>query len=165
MILLGIDLGSNSGWARYDTVAQTVDWGRNDWGDRELPPEDRVIGFGEWLEAELLEGGVQAVGFEQVDFTGKGGKGGWYISRQEGILQWLCRDVAFAGVAVKTLKKFATGDGNASKEHMCEAALRWLRILGVTEKIGALHDDEADAILVLAWMLENVYKGEKVWGC
>ena len=163
MILLGIDLGSNSGWARYDTEAQTVEWGRNVWGKME--PEDRVIEFGEWLQCEdhrsrMVE---MAVGFEQVDFAR--GKGAWVINRQEGVLQWLCRGRAFVGVSVGSLKKFATGSGNASKEHMCEAALRWLRILGVTEKVEKLHDDEADAILVLAWMLENVYKGEKVWGC
>lgn len=162
MILLGIDLGSNSGWARYDTEARRVEWGRNDWGDQKLPPEDRVIGFGAWLEQELLyENSAVAIGFEQVDFAR--GKGAWVINRQEGVLQWLCRSRAFVGVPVKELKKFATGSGNASKEHMCEAALRWLRILGVTEKVEPLTDDEADAILVLAWMLENVYKGERTW--
>lgn len=165
MILLGIDLGSNSGWSRYDTVAQTVEWGRNDWGDRKLPPEDRVIGFGEWLQHELENEDVRAVGFEQIDFAGKGGKGSWYIARQDGILQWLCRNRAFVGVPVKTLKKFATGNGNAPKPEMIEAAMRWLRILNVTEPIEPLHDDEADAILVLAWMLENAYEGEKTWTC
>ncbi len=162
MILLGIDLGSNSGWSRYDTVAQTVEWGRNDWGDQKLPPEDRVICFGEWLQREFIHQPIKAVGFEQVDFAR--GKGAWVINRQEGVLQWLCRGRAFVGVGVPELKKFATGKGNAKKPEMCEAALRWLRILGVSGKVAKLHDDEADAILVLCWMLENVYKGEKTWG-
>lgn len=163
MILLGIDLGSNSGWARYDTLAQTVEWGRNAWG--KLPPEDRVIEFGEWLEGEDFHWRMSemAVGFEQVDFAR--GKGAWVINRQEGVLQWLCRNRAFVGVNVGSLKKFATGSGRASKPEMIEAAMRWLRILNVTEPIEPLHDDEADAILVLAWMLENSYTGEKTWTC
>ena len=165
MILLGIDLGSNSGWARYDTDTRTVEWGHNRFG--KLPARERVIEFGRWLNVEIEAATLDvnrdvAVGFERVDFSGPG-RGGEFISRMEGVLQYLCREVAWVGVPVPTLKVFGTGDGRASKAAMIYAARYGLRTLGIRNGLDKLHTNEADAILVLAWMLENVYTGAKTW--
>ena len=157
-VVLGLDLGLKQGWACYDTESGVLGFGRNDWS--KLPVPDRVTAFGAWLEKGLRQSGVTVVGFESVTFSGHG-RGSEFITRQEGVLQWLCRDVAWVGVNVSTLKKFATGDGHAKKPTMVAAARYGIRALGhpVPEK---LSEDAADAFLVLAWVLVNSLKGWKL---
>lgn len=65
------------------------------------------------------------------------------------------RGVGFDGVAVPTLKKFATGHGRAGKDMMIESAFDYVRdSVGrgrVDEGLKISHD-EADAIHVARWM-------------
>lgn len=157
-LVLGIDLGSNSGWASFDLETRSVEWGWNQFS--KLEPVDRVTAFGEWLQRMLLYKEIRAVGFELVNFSGPG-RGSEFITRQEGVLQWLCRGVAWQGVNVMTLKVFATGDGRADKKAMVHAARYGLRVLGA-EQPEKLHHDEADAILVLCWVLLNSIEGFKL---
>ena len=57
------------------------------------------------------------------------------------------RGVPYQGVPVGTIKKHATGKGNASKAMMIEAAqARGYR---------PVDDNEADAIAILHWALET----------
>ena len=89
---------------------------------RKLPPEDQIVGFGEWFEGILggtvfdVQGQIEqtdlspvdVTGFERISFSGPGA-GGANISRQEGVLQYVGRLIAWQGVAVPTLNKFAVG--------------------------------------------------------
>jgi len=57
------------------------------------------------------------------------------------------RGVPYQGVPVGTIKKHATGKGNANKQAMIEAA----RANGFSPK----DDNEADAIAILLWAIET----------
>ena len=192
-IVLGLDLGSKGGFARYDTKSGELLLGLNRWD--KLDPAERVIAFGTWLQAALfgqlfrfdgkeswetmLPDGerVEVVGFEQITFSGEG-RGSEFITRQEGVVQYLSRNIAWQGVNVATLKKFALGDRapkrlilpkDLSKKEknrakgerrklvkglMVESAREWMEKLG-HEPPEKLSEDEADAFLVLAWTLVN----------
>ena len=130
-VVLGLDLANQGGFARYDTVAGKLLLGRNQWD--EFPVPDRIIAFGEWLEATMrgetweikkaggkkgkwtisllgiLDDPVDVVGFEQITFSGPG-RSGEFIQKQEGVVQYLSRKIPWQGVHVATLKKFALGD-------------------------------------------------------
>ena len=183
-IVLGLDLGSKGGFARYDTESGGLLLGLNRWDLLSVP--DRVVAFGEWLDGilggniwqiEKVEGKakewvvreiaqdwspVDVVGFEQVTFSGHG-RGSEFITRQEGVVQYLARDVSWQGINVSTLKKWATGDGHAQKPTMVAAARYGIRTLG-HEPPDKLSEDEADAFLVLAWMLVNALPGWSMGG-
>lgn len=58
---------------------------------------------------------------------------------------WL-REVPYVTVVSSTIKKFATGDGRASKDDMVEAALPWWPIE---------NHDEADALHMVRWGSER----------
>ncbi|MGB3624235.1 MAG: hypothetical protein WA989_00305, partial [Henriciella sp.] len=70
--------------------------------------------------------------------------GGWLA-----ILEVWCEQnsVAYQGVPVGTIKRHATGKGNAPKEAMIAAA----RARGFSPA----DDNEADAIAILIWALET----------
>ena len=174
-VVLGLDLGSKGGFARHDTVTGELLLGLNRWDLLAVP--DRVVAFGEWLDGilggniwqiekvkgkakewvvrEVARGkpSVNVVGFEQVTFSGHG-RGSEFITRQEGVVQYLARDVSWQGINVSSLKKWATGDGHAKKPTMVAAAKYGIRTLG-HEPPEKLSEDEADAFLVLAWTLVN----------
>ena len=168
MIVLGLDLGTKQGWACYDTESGALGIGRNNWEEFEVV--DRIVYFGEWFEALLggilteaggcvLKDGlapVDVVGFEQVTFSAVGRSD--YIAKQEGLVQYLGRGIAWTGVNVSTLKKFSTGDGHAKKPTMVAAARYGIRALGYRVD-GKLDEDSADAFLVMAWVLKNSLKG------
>lgn len=178
-VVLGLDLGSKGGFDRYDTVTGELLLGLNRWDLME--PANRVVAFGEWLDGilagdiwqvekvkgkakewvvrEIAQGQspVDVVGFEQVTFSGHG-RGSEFITRQEGVVQYLSRSRAWQGINVSTLKKFATGDGHAQKPTMVAAARYGIRALG-HEPPERLSEDEADAFLVVAWMLVNALPG------
>lgn len=149
MRILALDLGTSSGWCRYDTESGLIESGRNNW--EALVREDRVLAFAQWLAQELLLG-ADALFFEEVNFVS--GHGGWVIHRQEGVLIASClrEDIAFHGVPVSTLKKFAL-HGRATKKEMKAAAIQWLAKHG--SEVTKITEDEADAVLVAAYGLEN----------
>ena len=55
--------------------------------------------------------------------------------------------IPYGGVPVGTIKKHATGKGNASKDEMVAA----MRVLGHNPT----DDNEADALALLAWAVER----------
>lgn len=73
------------------------------------------------------------------------------------ILQEHCEthEIPYQGVPVSTLKKFATGKGNASKELMVVAAKRrW-------PDVDIQDDNQADALMLWAWA-QREYNGKEV---
>lgn len=65
----------------------------------------------------------------------------------QAVLQSWCEEnrIAYQGVPVGTIKKFATGYGNAKKERMIEAAIAW--------GYCPVDHNEADAIALFRWGL------------
>jgi len=57
------------------------------------------------------------------------------------------RGVPYQGVPVGTIKKFLTGQGNANKQAMIDAARK--------RGFSPVDDNEADAIAILLWALET----------
>jgi hypothetical protein len=171
-VVLGLDFGTKQGFTRFDTVSGDLLLGFIDWG--KVPHPDRVIQFGYWLEG-MLSGQlvdatgqrisgytepVNVIGYEGTPFTGtrkgksKGGQGSAFMNKQEGLVQWLGRYVAWQAVHAGTLKKFATGDGRAEKSTMVAAAKYGIRALGAVVPV-KLKEDTADAFLVTTWILMN----------
>lgn len=61
------------------------------------------------------------------------------------------RKINYISVPVQTIKKFATGKGNAKKDQMIEACIEKL-------KITPSDDNHADALWILAWAKETYGK-------
>ena len=124
---------------------------------------------------------MEVIGYEVVNF-GKGRPD--FIMKQEGLVQYLGRKVAWQGVPVTTLKTFALGDrkppqprykGLSKLERnrakaanrklvkglLIESAGEWIGRLG-HEAPEVLKSDTADATLVLCWVLVNSLQGWRV---
>ena len=146
---LALDLGTSTGWA-----LRTADGGIAS-GTRSFKPGRfegggmRYLRFRRWLtELKATQDALGAVYFEEVrrhlGVDAAHAYGGFLAT----LTAW-CEhhQIPYAGVPVGTIKKHATGKGNASKEEMIAAA----RARG--------HDPEdanaADALALLDWAPES----------
>ena len=154
MIILALDLGTTTGWALFR------DGERLDSGEWDLKP---LVGRGErWkrFEKKLRDAIRWAQQFSVetgVDFTVVAEDGGSFHTNAarvhnglRALLELECfkRDIDQHYVAIKTIKKHATGNGNAKKPEMIAAAgAKW----------GCTAEHEADALWVgETYMAQNV---------
>ena len=147
--ILALDLGTTTGWALrgHDGLitSGTASFkpGRYDGGGM------RYLRFTNWLtELDRLSGPIEAIYFEEV----RRHVGTDAAHVHGGLLAVLTswaelRGVPYQGVAVGTIKKYATGRGNANKDAMIDAA----RARGFSPA----DDNEADAIAILLWAIET----------
>ena len=149
MSILALDLGTKTGWSHIGNdglIASGVTELRNDrWQGGGM----RFLRFRTWLdEIYRLTGGFDQLFYEQVRrHAGTDAShlyGGWLA-----ILSVWCEqhNVPFQGVPVGTIKKFATGKGNANKAAMMVAARE--------RGFSPADDNEADAIAILLWAIET----------
>lgn len=146
--VLALDLGTKTGWAiRHvdDRIASgvTVFEARGGIGFR-------FLRFRAWLtEIKNAGGGLKAVYYERVDFSTTTEQSRTIFGFEATLTAW-CEHhgIPYRGVAVSTLKKFATGSGRAKKPDMIAAA----QALGHDVK----SDDEADALMILYHGLERL---------
>lgn len=137
-MILALDLGTNTGWALCDartnitSGVQSFKPSRYDGGGM------RFLRFKRWL-AEIAASGLDAVYFEEVR-RHAGVDAAHVYGGFLGVLTAWCEahSIPYEGVPVGTIKKFATGKGNADKDAMIAAA----RALG----FAPADDNEADAI-------------------
>lgn len=155
-LYLGIDPATKCGWAVLNEEGKRLYSGV--WDLKRGPHEGGGMVFVrfEKLFREMLGQGQPwewdrpiVVAFEKQAnrFAGSAHIGLGIIAHIERI----CEDlgVPYTGVAFSTVKKVATGKGNASKEQVVQAAIeRW-------ELPDTLTDDEADA----CWIAETVRLG------
>jgi Holliday junction resolvasome RuvABC endonuclease subunit len=143
MATLALDLGTTTGWALDAAGIHS--------GTISLKPSRfegggmRFLRFRRWLE-EI--GRVDAVYFEEVR-RHRGVDAAHIYGGLMGQLTSWCEEasIPYLGVPVGTIKKFATGKGNADKDAMIEA---------VKARGHAPEDDnEADAIALLLWAIET----------
>lgn len=148
--ILALDLGSIMGWATPQ-ASGTVEFknGRFEGGGM------RFLKFRNWLSG-ILEtlGGVEAleaIYFEEVA-NHNGVAAAHCYGGFMGHLTAFCEEkgIPYSGVPVGTIKKFATGKGNANKKMMIEAAIQ----LGYSPA----DDNEADAIHLLRYVLDGKLK-------
>ena len=147
--ILALDLGTMTGWALrgFDSLitSGTVSFkpGRYDGGGM------RYLRFTNWLsEIDRLSGPIAAIYFEEVRRHLGTDAAHVYGGLMATLETWAeLRGVPYQGVPVGTIKRHATGKGNAPKEAMIAAA----RSRGYSPE----DDNEADAIAILHWALET----------
>lgn len=145
MLYLGIDPGTNCGWAIMDkslVVKANGHWNLK--GGRFEGGGMRYVRFRSYVQA-LLDAypEIKQVGFEEVRMhmgVDAAHVYGGIVASLTALLEE--RKIPYAGIPVGTVKKRATGKGNASKDAMVSTALRqWPLFTELTE-------DEADALWI-----------------
>ena len=147
--VLALDLGTTTGWAirGHDGLITTGTTsfrpGRYDGGGM------RYLRFTSWLtELDRLSGPIAAIWFEEVRRHAGTDAAHVYGGLMASLTAWgELRGIPYEGVPVGTIKRHATGHGNAPKQAMIVAA----RARGYSPA----DDNEADAIAILHWALEN----------
>ena len=147
--ILALDLGTTTGWAVRNSRCRILH------GTAEFRPTRfegggmRYLRFSKWLEQTLdVSGGIDAVYFEEVRRHAGTDAAHIYGGFLAALTSW-CEQhgMAYQGVPVGTIKRFATGKGNADKQAMIAA----MRVRGFEPA----DDNEADAIGILLWALET----------
>lgn len=147
--LLALDLGTQTGWAltsRDGTITS---------GTEQFKPQRfegggmRYLRFKRWLtEVKQFSDGIDAVFMEEVrrhvGVDAAHAYGGFLAT----LTAW-CEhhQIPYQGVPVGTIKKHATGKGNASKDEMITV----IQLRGHYP----IDDNEADALALLYWALER----------
>ncbi|MGR3390560.1 crossover junction endodeoxyribonuclease RuvC [Sagittula sp.] len=147
--ILALDRGTTTGWAlrSHDGLitSGTVSFrpGRFDGGGM------RYLRFTNWLtEIDRLSGPIAAIWFEEVRRHAGTDAAHIYGGLMATLTSWAeLRGIPYEGVPVGTIKRHATGKGNAPKEAMIAAA----RARGFSPA----DDNEADAIAILHWAIET----------
>jgi Holliday junction resolvasome RuvABC endonuclease subunit len=142
--ILALDLGTTTGWAlkpQSGPIASgTVSFrpSRYDGGGM------RYLRFRSWLNHLVAANAVSAVYFEEVRRHVGTDAAHIYGGFLACLSAW-CEEhgIAYQGVPVGTIKRFATGKGNADKAAVISA----LRERG----FAPADDNEADAIAILLW--------------
>lgn len=147
MNVLAVDPGTKCGYAIRTEDGPIVSGVWNLAGGRHEGGGMRFLRLRRYLRETHDLAPLDAVFYEEV----RGHKGTDAAHIYGGIIATLtsfCEDseIPYVGIPVGTIKKHATGRGNANKAAMIEAA---------EEKFGAavLSDDEADALLLLDYAL------------
>ena len=145
MRILALDLGTLTGWAYFDGTR--IESGTQDFSlHRGESPGMRFVRFNAWLSGFLtclVPGDLLA--YEQAHHRGGAATeiaAGFSTRVQEAAS---LHKLEHASIHSSTLKKFATGKGNAKKpEMMLTARQRWPEQRVET-------DDQADALWILEW--------------
>lgn len=147
--ILALDLGSTTGWAVRTERNRILH------GTAEFRPSRyegggmRYLRFGKWLDQTLeVSGGVDAVYVEEVRRHIGTDAAHVYGGLLATLTAWCeARGIPYQGVPVGTIKRYATGKGNADKQAM---------IAAVRERgFDPADDNEADAIAILLWALDT----------
>lgn len=145
MNILAIDIGTTTGWAMR-TTAGAVSGGSQSFALKAMDgPGQRWIKFRYWLaETQKQAGSLDIVYYELVrNHTAT--QAAHIYGGFEAMLQAYCEAnrILLVGVAVGTIKKFWTGNGNADKAAMiAEAKQRGFK---------PVDDNHADALALLAY--------------
>ena len=147
--ILALDLGSTTGWAIRTSRCRILSGTAEFRSTRFEGGGMRYLRFGKWLDQTLeVTGGLDAVYFEEVR-RHIGTDAAHVFGGLLATLTAWCEghDIPYQGVPVGTIKRFATGKGNADKQAM---------IAAVRERgFDPADDNEADAIAILLWAIET----------
>ena len=146
--ILALDLGTTTGWAsRIGGIVHsgTVSFrpSRYDGGGM------RYLRFQRWLDALAHDGGgLGTIYFEEVRRHAGTDAAHLYGGFLATLTAWCEREqVAYQGVPVGTIKRFATGKGNAGKDLVIAA----MTALGHAPA----DDNEADALALMHWAIAS----------
>jgi hypothetical protein len=147
--ILSLDLGTTTGWAiqlsGYSLQSGSTSFrpSRYDGGGM------RYLRFRGWLDGFAADvGGIAAIYFEEVRRHAGTDAAHVYGGFLATLSTW-CEQhgIPYEGVPVGTIKRYATGKGNADKHAVIEA----VRARGYRPT----DDNEADAIAILLWVIET----------
>lgn len=142
-----LDLGTNTGWAlctadgRVTSGVQSFKPSRYEGGGM------RYLRFRRWLtETKAAADGIGEVYFEEVRRHAAVDAAHVYGGLLATLTAW-CEhhQIPYSGVAVGTIKRHATGKGNADKATVIAA----VKVLGYAP----VDDNEADALALLHWAM------------
>lgn len=147
--ILTLDLGTKTGWSIRTAAGQIVS-GVSDFKPRRFEGGGmRYLRFTDWLrEIESLSGPISAIWLEEVRRHAGTDAAHVYGGLMATLTAWAeMRGIPYQGVPVGTIKKHATGKGNASKEAMI-AAMR-------ERGHDPVDDNEADALAIMHYVLDG----------
>jgi Holliday junction resolvasome RuvABC endonuclease subunit len=143
MKILALDFGTKCGWA-IGTPGNEIS-GTENFKSRASDSRGMVfVRFDRWINEMLCDHKPALVVHERPHLRGRAASE--VLNGMLGFMVKACRvhGVQYSDCASTTLKKFATGKGNASKEKMMEAYReKW--------KKDPISHDEADARWLLEW--------------
>jgi len=141
-MILAIDLGTKTGWAIANNGKITAFGAENFSPKQKKPPPhkgERFLKFGAWLDGVIKSNGVTVIYYEKVR-RHLGTDAAHMYGAFEGVMFMVSKqnNIDCCPVSVGTIKKSATGKGNAGKLEVINAA----NILGYNTQ----DDNAADAI-------------------
>src|SRR5688572_13329232 len=144
--MLALDLGTQCGWALRTDSGETFS-GVQSFAPRRFDGGGmRYLRFRTWLEELRGQGGVGVCYFEEVRRHMGVDAAHVYGGLMATLGAWCeTHSIPYEGIPVGTIKKHATGKGNATKEAM----LAWARAQGYAPK----DDNEADALAILSFAI------------
>lgn len=155
--ILALDLATATGWALRDDQGRVTSGVQSFALRRGESAGMRLLRFRRWLREALRLGQVRLVAYEQPVIHRERRQANQSVAHNlEGcLLPELEGQIDYVAPTPAEIKKHATGKGNASKEQMIVAACqRW----GVAVR----DDNEADALCLLAWVLDEIGEGAGV---
>jgi Holliday junction resolvasome RuvABC endonuclease subunit len=154
--ILALDLGTQTGFAILKDERITI-------GTKKLCHDKRASGrrfldFRNWLIQLIRTHNIYRVFFERV-YRHSGTEAAHVYGAFMYTLAAVCEEmhVKCIGIPVTTIKKFATGRGNASKEDMINFAKRW--------GYNPLDDNSADALAILLTGLYSLNSQQNCGSC
>lgn len=146
--ILALDLGTTTGWAVRDAKGQITSHTASFKPGRFEGGGMRYLRFTRWLDDLAgLAGPFALIDFEEVRNHAGTDAAHIYGGLMATLAAWCeLRGVPYRGVPVGTIKKHATGKGNASKTDMIAA----MRARGFSPT----DDNEADALALLHWSMD-----------
>jgi hypothetical protein len=148
--VLALDLGTVTGWALRGQNGGITSGTMTFRPSRFEGGGMRYLRFRSWLnEMARISGGLQRIVFEEVRRHAGTDAAHIYGGFLAHLSAW-CeeRSIPYEGIPVGTIKRFATGKGNAPKDAMLAA----IRARG----FAPADDNEADAIAIVLWATEQV---------
>lgn len=147
--LLALDLGTHMGWA-LRSRSGAISSGTNHYRPGRFEGAGMAfVRFGGWLDDLSRHGGpLASVVFEEVRAHAGTLAAQVYGGFLAHLTAWCERKAApYLGVPVATIKRHATGKGNAPKDDVIAAMRR--------QGFAPGDDNEADALALLAWAIEQ----------
>ena len=150
MNILTLDCGTKTGWASL--VDGKIESGVQNFALKRGESKGiRFLRFNTWLNDMLELVKPHIVVYEMAHF--RGGSATEILVGMTTRIEQFCEEkkIEYSSIHSGTLKRFATGKGNASKEDMRRAAVLKYEII-------VDNDDEADALHILAWAKKEFTK-------
>ena len=145
--ILALDLGTTTGWALRGSDGSVTSGSESFRPQRFEGGGMRFLRFKRWLtELKTVADGIDALHFEEVRRHVSTDAAHAYGGFLATLTAW-CEhhQIPYQGVPVGTIKKHATGKGNASKDEVIAAMSARGHTLG--------DDNEADALALLHWAI------------